>query len=234
MRLLQNATGKPKATMITKLINSQGSAVTKNLELEETCRQYYSKLYDQPANSSNEAERLQVLNSIPVRFTESMNATLGHPITSQELLAAVRKMAKDRSLGPDGINIFFYTKFWDVIGQEFTEMINKAVANRSLPPGMTKGLISLIFKSGEPDDLGNYRPIILLNTSYKISTKTLQLRLQSMLSEIIDLDQTVFIPMRFILDNILVTHETIDHAQRSNQELVFLKLDYRKAFDRVD
>ena len=49
---------KSKATMITKLRNSQGSTVTENSELEETCRQYYNELYNQPANSSNEVEQL--------------------------------------------------------------------------------------------------------------------------------------------------------------------------------
>ena len=103
----------------------------------------------------------------------ALNAILGRPITSHELLAAARKMAKDISPSYDGISILFCTKFWNEIGQEFTEMINKVVANRSLPLGMTKGLISLIFKSGKPDDLGNYRPITLLNTAYKILAKTL-------------------------------------------------------------
>jgi hypothetical protein len=163
-----------------------------------------------------------------------MKATLGRSLTSQELLAAAKKMAKDRSPGPDGINVAFYIKFWPILGEEFTEMLAQALRNGRLPQGMTKSLISLIPKSGELEDLGNWRPITLLNTSYKILAKALQLRLQPMLAEVIDPDKTAFIPMRNILDNVLLIHETIDYAKRSNQDLVFLKLDYRKAFDRVE
>ena len=52
--------------------------------------------------------------------------------------------------------------------------------------------------------------------------------------EIISLDQSSFFPMRFILDNILLTQETMEWAEFSRQFLIFLKLDFSKAYDMVD
>jgi hypothetical protein len=52
--------------------------------------------------------------------------------------------------------------------------------------------------------------------------------------EIISHDQSAFLPMRFILDNILLTQETMAWAKFSEQDLIFLKLDFSKAYDRVD
>jgi hypothetical protein len=50
--------------------------------------------------------------------------------------------------------------------------------------------------------------------------------------EVVDIDQTTFLPiMKYILDNILLMQETINWVQRSNQTLVFLKLDFVKAYD---
>ena len=60
------------------------------------------------------------------------------------------------------------------------------------------------------------------------------MRLQSILAEVINHDQSAFLPMCFILDNILLTHETISHAQHSSQPLLFLKLEFSKAYDWVD
>jgi hypothetical protein len=40
--------------------------------------------------------------------------------------------------------------------------------------------------------------------------------------------------MRFILDNIFLTYETIHYAKQSKQPLLFLKLDFSKAYDKVD
>jgi hypothetical protein len=225
---------KPKTTLITKLRDNQGRLVTEGPDLHAICEQYYTNLYEEPTIAPRGTEMQQILSLAPDRFFVSMNATLGRLLTSQELLAAANKIAKDRSLGPDGINIFFYIKFWNLIGKEFKDMFGQAIINGRLPPGMTRGLITLIHKKGELKDLGNWRPITLFNTSCKILAKALQLRLQPMLSEVVDPDQTAFISMKYILDNVLVTHETIDHARRSNQDLIFLKLDYRKAFDRID
>lgn len=36
------------------------------------------------------------------------------------------------------------------------------------------------------------------------------------------------------MDNILLTHETMEWAEHSNQPLIFLKLDFSKAFDMVE
>jgi hypothetical protein len=98
---------------------------------------------------------------------------------------------------------------------------------------MTRGLIALIHKVGDREYLSNWRPITLLNSSYKIFAKALQIRLQVLLPDIIHADQSAFLPLRFILDNVLVQHETIAWAEESNQDLILLKLDFTKAYDVV-
>ena len=55
-----------------------------------------------------------------------------------------------------------------------------------------------------------------------------------MLMEVISPDQSAFLPLRFILDNLLITQETMAWAESSNQPLIFLKLDFSKAYDMVE
>lgn len=61
---------------------------------------------------------------------------------------------------------------------------------------------------------------------------------QPVLMEVISPDQSTFLPLRYILDNLLLTHETIsetiDYAKSTGQPLMFLKLDFSKAYDKVD
>lgn len=52
--------------------------------------------------------------------------------------------------------------------------------------------------------------------------------------EIIYNDQIALLPLRFILDNILLTHESLKRAKESRQDLIFLKFDFSKAYNRVD
>jgi hypothetical protein len=75
---------------------------------------------------------------------------------------------------------------------------------------------------------------MLLNVAYKLYAKALQLRLQPVLMEIISFDQLAFLPTQFILDNILLIHKTIEWANYLGHPLIFLKLDFNKAFDMVN
>jgi hypothetical protein len=114
-----------------------------------------------------------------------------------ELKAAVDAMATDRSPGPDGILTEFYSFYWDIIGEDFTTMIIQAIESSRLLPGMTKGLIALLLKDGDLEYLSNWRPITLLNSSYKIFAKVLHLQLQALLPDIIHEDQSAFFPTSF-------------------------------------
>lgn len=73
----------------------------------------------------------------------------------------------------------------------------------------------------------------MFNTTYKIFAKALQRRLQPLLVEVIDSNQVAFLAPRFILDNILLTHESIQWAKWSRQDSIFCELDLSKAYDRV-
>jgi len=59
------------------------------------------------------------------------------------------------------------------------------------------------------------------------------LRLQGLLQEVISLEQSAFLPLRYILDNVILQYETVQWAQDSNQDLIFLKFDFTKVYDTV-
>ena len=95
-------------------------------------------------------------------------------------------------------------------------------------------MIILLHKGGPRGQLNNWRPVMLLNITYKIFTRALQLRLQSIPMEIISPDQLTFLPMRLILDNILLMQEIIHYARFLSQPLLFFKLDFSKPYHKVD
>ena len=76
------------------------------------------------------------------------------------------------------------THFWEDIKTSYTKMINYAKTH-GFTEKQNTGLIKLIYKKGDNEDLVNYRPITLINSYIKILTKVIVNRLKNVLPKII-------------------------------------------------
>jgi hypothetical protein len=71
------------------------------------------------------------------------------------------------------------------------------------------GVISLLPKIAEVTRIQQYRPIYLLNVSFKIFMKVLNNRILKVTHKLIGPSQTTFISSRYITEGIVILHETI-------------------------
>jgi Reverse transcriptase (RNA-dependent DNA polymerase) len=106
--------------------------------------------------------------------------------------------------------------------------------NHTLDIGkLNRVLICLISKVVDTS-IKDFRPISLLNYSFKIFTKVLTTRLHPILDCLIGLNQHVFLKGINIMDNVIAAHEIL-HSIKSTKELgLLLKLDFQNTFDNVD
>lgn len=74
----------------------------------------------------------------------------------------------------------------------------------------------------------------MLNIAYKIFGKTLVIRLSDSLKDWVRKEQKGFIKGRYILDAIIALWEGIEHAQQTNQDFMFFKIDFDKAYDILE
>ena len=206
----QTHRARSNASHITELRDAHGQSHTSQEAMAQICSDYYQKLYtirDSPeaVAGAQEAALSYLSDKIPAKTKQALQA----PLSQEELRMALWDMCPGKSPGLDDIVVEFYKTFWNVLGEEFTCMINTSIREGQLPLGITQGMIVLLHKGGDRQALTNWRPITLLNLSYKIYAKALQLRLQPVLMDVISPDQSGFLPLRFILDNLLITQETL-------------------------
>jgi hypothetical protein len=88
-------------------------------------------------------------------------------ITLDELQAALKLSARGKKAGSDGLPYEVYSQFWKVLEPELLIVLQEAFQAQHgfcLPPSMTQGVITLLYKGrGSKALLDSYRPITLLN-----------------------------------------------------------------------
>ena len=167
------------------------------------------------------------------KVTSLENDLLEVDFSEEETKKAVFGSYADGAPGPDGLPFLFYQVFWDVIKKDLMMLVNSFGKGQLDLDRLNYGMITLIPKEPEAKILKKFRPISLLNCSFKIFAKMLNNRLVVVADRLIASNQTAFIKGRYILESVVAAHEIIHEVHRSKEEGVMLKLDYEKAYDRV-
>ena len=105
---------------------------------------------------------------------------------------------------------------------------------KQLSKSQNRGVLTLLFKSGERENFCNWRPLTLLNTDHKIIAKILAERLKTVVPNLIHSDQKGFVKGRNISEANRLVQDIIDYIDQENEEAILVLLDQQKAFDRVE
>ena len=97
------------------------------------------------------------------------------------------------------------------------------------------GVITLLPKEdSDLLDLQNWRPITLLNIDYKIASKTLAKRIETVLPKLVYSDQTGFMKARYIGENIRLINDVMEYTLSERIGGVLVSLNFKKAFDPLE
>jgi hypothetical protein len=162
------------------------------------------------------------------------NDELMRTFTVEELDFVLHETKTDIVPGPDGLPILFYKKFWPLLKKEVLEILNGFALGRVDIARPNFGILSLLPKVPGADNIKQYRPIALINVIFKLVSKAFACRLSPVAHRVISQSQTAFIKGRFIQDGPLALHKIIHELKSKNLPAVLLKLDFKKAYDRVN
>lgn len=162
------------------------------------------------------------------------NLDLTRPFSVEEIKHAVFSMKLNKAPGPDDIPIEFFQHCWDVVEHDIMLLFHAFHRGELDVQRLNYGVITLLPKINDANKIQQYRPICLLRCIYKIITKTLTIRLDPYSNKLFSEQQNAFIKKRNICDGIMSLHELIHHTHVKKKVGVVLKLDFEKAYDKVN
>ena len=94
------------------------------------------------------------------------------PFSEAEIKEAIFSCYPEGAPGPDGLPFLFYQKFWGLIKKDLVEMFEDFHKGQLDLHRLNCALVTLIPKVGDASNMKQFRPISLLNCSFKIFSYT--------------------------------------------------------------
>lgn len=187
------------------------------------------ELHDQIVNNYPTSSTLITVNS-------RVNSLYLIPTTDEEIRMHIDSLKPSNNIY-DCISANSLKKHKRVLSPLLSKMINDCFMLGVFPNELKCSRIVPIFKSGDPHNMSNYRPISILPSLSKIMEKTIYNRLNSFFKRngIIHVNQFGFQQQSCTLS---ATSTLINHIQKSidthkNNNTVCVFIDLKKAFDTV-
>jgi hypothetical protein len=185
--------GKHRKTHIFQLQN-EGQIIVGDEALRKHITSYYKNLFGLPTRNMVMDE--SHIDDIP-QASELENESLIEKFTEKEVKEAIFQIEHNKAAGPDGFSIEFYQTFWELIKKDLMALFEDFHKGELPLYSLNFGTIILLPKSMEAYRIQQYRPICLLNVSFKIFTKETTNRLTGIAQKVISPEQTTFFPEKY-------------------------------------
>ena len=225
------ATHRAKTNKILSL-DIDGNISTSQSEIAQHIQQFYKNLLGQPGTTC--ATLSPDFWDPSDKLTKIEQQSLEVPFSLDEIKNAVFTSEPNGAPGPDGFTFKFYQAFWELISSDLYQLCMHFHGHKTKLTSLNRSIICLIPKEHEAKHITKFRPISLVNCSFKIISKILTFRLESIMHRIIDTSQAAFIKGRYILDNVILSQEIIHSCQADKAEGVIVKVDFEKAYDKIN
>lgn len=216
------------------LIGYDDRRIEEKEDIENHCVEFFQNLLGKESPPLAASGHDLISSLIPFRCSTEMRNMLTAEVSAAEIKDTVFALSVHKAPGPDGYNAEFLKATWAVTGPEIIRAVQEFFRNGQMLKQWNCTAITLIPKKVNADRLSDFRPISLCNVLYKIISKIIAKRLESILPAMISPHQSAFVKGRLLIENVLLATEMVQKFNQSNvSSRGVLKVDLRKAFDSL-
>lgn len=157
------------------------------------------------------------------------------PVDTETVILTIKNLNETRSVGSDGIPMKFIKDSLHVVACYITCIINTSIVTGLFPTAWKHALVVPLFKSGDVNDLSNYRPISLLPIVSKVLEKIVSVQLTQFLesNNLLSNTQHGFRPKLSTETALTVITDKIYSNMDAKKVSLLTLCDLSKAFDSV-
>lgn len=126
------------------------------------------------------------------------------PFSKEEIKKVTFDLGADKAPGLDGFLLSFFQKYWTIVEHDIISLYESFYDGSVNLERINWASIALFSKKDNQKSAADFRPICLINYSFKILSKILASLMSRILNFLIDHSQTAFMKGCCILDNITI------------------------------
>lgn len=169
----------------------EGVWITDPLSIKEEFMAYFMYLFTNNAHPIYNSNEFKDWAGPMNRITDTQCNLLLEPFTQEEIKEAMFSMKHIKSPWTNGIPPVFLQKHWHVLGEEMGQATKNFLEGWYMLKETNQTFIALIPKVERPEQVNQFRPISLCNSTYKFISKCMVRRLHPLMKYLIGKTKTL-------------------------------------------
>jgi hypothetical protein len=230
--ILNSLLGKTKNGQQIQSLRSNNSVITDPVSLATAFNNYFGNVSAELDDAiPNAKPDVSDIHSQPTEKSIFLS-----PASYSEVTSVINKLSTSNAVGQDGLSSKIIKLVANEISPSLTNIINKSLSQGQVPDGMKIAKVVPVYKSGDNQNVSNYRPISVLPCFSKILEKIVYTRFHNFLEKngVLTEHQYGFRSGRSTEDATLKFSQDVIQAFEQNLYTVAVFIDLKKAFDTVN
>ena len=196
---------------------------------------HFNKFFTEVGHNLDKKIQTTLTNPLQYITSRQENTLFLIPCTNEEITKIINNL-KRCATGWDGIPAAIIQENKEIFSNNLTHIINLSLAQGVFPTELKLANLIPIFKAGDPELAGNYRPVSLLTAFSKVFERVFYNRLLSFFQryKILYDMQFGFREKRSTEMAIMMLLDKIIDALEKGRYVIGIFLDFSKAFDTVN